>query len=368
MSFFNFLTKNKDPDVVYPLTDNLNNYVYFDPNTDTDLNLFKHVNRFVANEFTKVIVTFAGDIPGVKSLDYLLNVKPNSDQTGNQMLYVFAKSMLDHGFCYYKVTQPANHIIKSIEISAVNKPGFTQFKAPYLKHRVPDTLIQQYQDLLVGLSTKQSTNVLELNTKLKANTTPDQVSAKLNDRLSQLRGQINKYGAFTSIADESTSDHANLTLPDGTALQDLRNLIYETLNINPKLLTGDYSEEDYRAFYSTHLMPLKGALEELLNQVVIGRDDYIKGCRINIILDLMQFSTLESFTNLAKEGLYNGYLTANEIRSVLGKDKYPDPFGDLIMGNKNAVILNNEELNDKVATKPKSDNEGGDTNNELQND
>lgn len=367
MSFLKSLFKNKDPDVVYPLTDNLNNYVYFDPNTDTDLNLFKHVNRFVANEFTKVIVTFAGDIAGVKSLDYLLNVKPNSDQTGNQMLYVFAKSMLDHGFCYYKVTQPVNHIIKSIEISAVNKPGFTQFKAPYLKHRVPDTLIQQYQDLLVGLSTKQSTNVLELNTKLKANTTPDQVSAKLNDRLTQLRGQINKYGAFTSIADESTTDHANLTLPDGTALQDLRNLIYENLNINPKLLTGDYSEEDYRAFYSTHLMPLKGALEELLNQVVIGRDDYIKGCRINIILDLMQFSTLESFTNLAKEGLYNGYLTANEIRSVLGKDKYPGVFGDLIMGNKNAVILNNDALNDKVATNPKT-NEGGDNDNELQDD
>ena len=368
MSFFKNLLKNKDPDAVYPITGNLNNYVYIDPDTDTDLNLFKHVNRFVANEFTKVIVTFAGDIPSVKSLDYLLNVKPNDDQTGNQMLYVFAKSMLDHGFCYYKVTQPVNHIIKAVEISAVNKPGFIQFKAPYLKHRVPDTLIQQYQDLLVGLSTKQSTNVLELNTRLKANTTPDQVSAKLNDRLSQLRGQINKYGAFTSIADESTSDHINLTLPDGTALQDLRNLIYETLNINPKLLTGDYSEEDYRAFYSTHLMPLKGALEELLNQVVIGRDDYIKGCRINIILDLMQFSTLESFTNLAKEGLYNGYLTANEIRSVLGKDKYPDPFGDLIMGNKNAVILNNEDLNDKVATKPANNDKGGDNDNELQDD
>lgn len=365
MSFLKNIFKNRDPDYVYPVASNLNNYVYFDPNTDTDLNLFKHVNRFVANEFTKVIITFAGNIPGLKSLNYLLNVKPNSEQTSNQLLYVFAKSMLDHGFCYYKVTQPANHIIQSLEISAVNKTGFSQFKAPYLKHRVPDTLIQQYQDLLVGLSTKQSTTVLELNTRLKANTTPEQVSTKLNDRLSQLRSQINKYGAFTSIADENTTDHNNLALPDGTALQDLRNLIYENLNINPKLLTGDYSEEDYRAFYSTHLMPIKGALEELLNQVVIGRDEYIQGCRINVILDLMQFSTLESFTNLAKEGLYNGYLTANEIRSVLGKDKYPENYGDLIMGNKNAVILNDDKLNDKVATNPSA--KGGD-NSELQND
>ena len=368
MSFFKNLFKNNDPDAIYPITGNLNNYVYIDPDTDTDLNLFKHVNRFVANEFTKVIITFSGNISGLKSLNYLLNVKPNSDQTGNQMLYVFAKSMLDHGFCYYKVSQPANHIIQSIEISAVNKPGFTQFKAPYLKHRVPDTLIQQYQDLLVGLSTKQSTNVLELNTRLKANTTPEEVSSKLNARLNQLRTQIDKYGAFTSIADESTTDHANLTLPDGTALQDLRNLIYENLNINPKLLTGDYSEEDYRAFYSTHLMPLKGALEELLNQVVIGRDQYISGARIRVILDLMQFSTLESFTNLAKEGIYNGYLTANEVREVLGKDKYPDNFGDLIMGNKNAVILNDDKLNDKVATDNTTDEKGGDNNNDLQDD
>ena len=341
MSFLgHFITKNRDPDVTVPITSNLNSEYYFDPDTDADLNLFKHVNRFVAQEFTKVIISFTDDVPSRDSLSWLFNVNPNNNQTGNQLLYVFAKSLLDHGVVYYKLSKPAGSTLQSFEISAVEKPGFSPFKAPQIRQHLPRTLIQQYSDLLTRLSTKQTTNALEINTKLRADTTPDQVNAKIEGRLKQLRSQISRFGAFTTIGDETSKDHAGLAKPDAEALEDLRNLIYETLSISPRLLSGTYTEEDYRAFYSTHLMPLKGALEELITQTVIGRDGYIKGERVSVILDLLQFSTLESFTNLAKQGLYNGYLTADEIRAVLGKDKYPNGLGQLVMTNKNAVVLN----------------------------
>ena len=352
----------REPDAVVPLDKNVSNYIYLEPHGDyRDYNLFEHINSFVAREFTKVIISLKGEVPAKASLDYLLNVRPNGDQTGNQLLYVFAKSMLDHGFCYYRVDRPSGKTIKSFELSAVSKPGFKKFEGKYLKTTVPQNLLDQYSKLLYSLSNKQSSNVLEVNTKLKADTTPEQVSSKLAERLTALRNQINKFSAFTTVQDESSKDHQGLTIPDGTALDDLRTLIYEELNINPKILTGDYDESAYRAFYASHLAPLSHALEELLNSAVIGRDTYITGARADVILDLMQFSTLESFTQMAKEGIYNGYLTADEVREALGKEKFPNGLGELIMSNKNAVALNNNEINDKLAT-------GGVNNAEEQDD
>lgn len=348
----------REPDEVFPVEKNLNNYVYLNASDLHDYNLFEHVNTFIAREFTKVIITMQGDISAKQSLNYLLNVRPNNDQTGNEMLYEFAKSLLDHGFVYYKCTQPASHTVQAFEISKVSKPGFKKFTAKHLKTHIPDNLLQQYSDLLYTLSTKQSSGVVEINTKLKADTSPDDVSKKLDERLTSLRNQINKFGAFTTVQDESSKDHQNLTTPDASALADLRNLIYEELNINPKILMGDYDESDYRAFYASHLAPLAQSLEELLNATLLSRQDWMSGARIKVVLDLLQFSTLENFTEMAKQAMYNGYLTADELREALGKDSLPDGLGKLVMSNKNAVALNDNEINSKLETNNNGDNNG----------
>ena len=159
--------------------------------------------------------------------------------------------------------------------------------------------------------------------------------------------------------DESTKDHANVTEPDGVALSDLKTLIYEHLHLSPKMLSGEYTEEDYRAFYAKHLQPLIAALEELLNFELLDYYTYINGGRISIILDLMQFATLESFTQMAKEGIYNGYLQSDDVRAKLGLKPFEGAYGQIIWSNKNAVALNDDELNQKLKT--------GDTTNEDSN-
>ena len=116
------------------------------------------------------------------------------------------------------------------------------------------------------------------------------------------------------------------------------------------MLSGEYTEEDYRAFYAKHLQPLIGALEELLNAQLFDYVTYSGGAHISIILDLMQFATLESFTQMAKEGIYNGYLQTDDVRGKLGLKPYPDGLGKIIWSNKNAVALNNDDINKKLET------------------
>ena len=65
---------------------------------------------------------------------------------------------------------------------------------------------------------------------------------KSNPRLTAVNNQIKRFGSFLTNTNESTKDHANLTNPDGTALADLRALIYGQPHISSKLLDGSYSE------------------------------------------------------------------------------------------------------------------------------
>ncbi len=93
-----------------------------------------------------------------------------------------------------------------------------------------------------------------------------------------------------------------------------------------------------------------GAFEELLNAELFDYNSYIAGSRIKLILDLVQFATLESFTTFAKETLYTGTTVNDDLRENLGLEAYPDGLGQIIFSNKNAVALNNPEVNALLQT------------------
>lgn len=361
--FENIPLQSRTPDYVVPLTSNLNNEIYFNANDYGTLNLFTKVAEFVAIEFTKVKFVF-DNVPNSQRLDYLLNLNPNDKQTGNQLLYEFALGILRGGRVYYKIDKPSNaKAISAIKISRTKDAGFKEFTYTQLKLNLPSNLTSQYSDLIAKLSTSHSNGAIMIKSKLKGenNLDPQQTNARMDNRLTVADEQIKKHGKFFAYDNEEASVLNNVVSPDSVALNDLKTLIYEHMNISPKMLSGAYTEEDYRAFYAKQLQPLIGALEELLNAELIDYDTYIGGGKISVILDLMQFATLESFTQMAKEAVYAGYLTTDEIRRTLGKEDYDDGYGKLIYSNKNAVILNNPELNQKVATGGQANDENSQT-------
>ena len=345
-------TRFSSPDVVDDLAPGWINQIYFDPNNSSDFKLFREVREFIATEFTKVKIVVSQDLPSTKNLDYILNLRPSQNQTSNEMLYEFAVGLLRSGRIYYRVLSSEKQVT-SISISSVNKAGYSEFTSRQLQMRYPTNLLNQYADLLKSLSSANTANAIELQSQIKKQDTENpnaSVSERMEARLALMNEQIRRQGAFLVYPNESTKDHQNVRQPDGTALTDLKKSIYESLHISSKLLDGSYTEADYRAFYATHLQPLSGALEELLNYILVDRNDYMNGKRIKVILDLLQFATLESFTQMAKESLYSGYMTYGEVREALGKEPYEEPYNGAIFSNKNAVVLNNPELNSFVAT------------------
>lgn len=343
-------TRFSTPDHTEQLAPHWINEIYLDPNNGADIKLYRQIREFIATEFTKVKIVISKDLPASQNLDYILNLKPNQNQTGNEMLYEFAVGLLKGGRVYYRVIKSPKQVT-SISISSVNKQGYKLFTSRQLKMKYPTHLIDQYANLLQSLSSSNTANAIELKSAFKNNDIDDpELQNTMEKRLKLMNDQIRKQGAFITNPNEEATDHSQVREPDGTALDDLKKSIYESLHISPKLLDGSYSEADYRAFYATHLQPLAGALEELLNYELVERTDYMANRRIKVILDLLQFATLESFTQMAKESLYSGYMTYGEVREALGKEPYDPQYNDAIFSNKNAVVLNNPELNSYVAT------------------
>lgn len=357
------LSKWAEPDYVVPLTSNVNNYVYLDPQ-HAELDIFKDTAKFIAREFTKIKLSVSQETANRKQIQYLLNLAPNKETTANGLLYEFAYSLLRTGRVWYRI-EASDQMPRAIYVSRTEKAGYTAFTAEWLRLNVPDNLIEQYTDLIGALSTQHSSNVMEIQSQIKApDGTPEgaaDFAKRVESRLKLVDSNIKSHGAFFTNPNEATKDHANLTQPDGTALADLRALIYEQLHISPKMLDGSYTETDYRAFYATHLQPIGGAFEEMINRALFTREQYIAGSKVEAILDLLQFATLESFTKMAKEAIYSGYQTTDELRHSLGKEPYPDGYGNIIFSNKNAVALNNAELNSILST-------GGQTNETPQTD
>lgn len=346
--FGQFFGKNHEPDLVVKGPGGIDVLMYNIDNTYNSMNAFRNASDFIAREFTKVIFSLS-NVPNEKSIEYMLSLKPNDNQTSNEFLYEFAKGVLVGGRVYYRVKRN-DKVVTSIEFSRYLKNGFQEFEANYLKMRVPSELLDQYEDTLNRMSSVAPVNSIELETKVNARDDPQEVINEMDNRLQRMRAQLQKYGAFTTVTGEKATDHPNTVKPDKAVLEDLKQLIYEQLNVNPKVLTGDYSEADYRAFYATHIQPISAALEDFLNQVVLTKEAWQNGSRIEVILDLLQFATLSDYTNYADKMVRGGMLMPDEGRHRLGLKNLPDNLGKIVYSNKNAVAINNPDINALLMT------------------
>ena len=358
--FDKFFGKNHEPDVVIKGKNGGIDLLYYNvEDTISSVNAFRNANEFIAREFTKVIFSLT-DVPNELSTDYMLSVKPNENQTSNEWLYEFAKSLLTRGSVWFKVKQ-TQKMVTSIEFSRTEKAGFREFEAQYLKMKVPTTLLDQYDKTLSKLSSTTPTTAIEINTKLNAQTEGEDVAQKMAERLQLMREQMQKYGGFVTLTNEASTEHPNSVKPDSAVLGDIKQMIYEQLNVNPDVLTGKYNEVDYRAFYATHIQPISSALEDFLNQIVLTEQAWKAGARIEVIMDLLQFATLADYTNFTDKMLRSTMLMPDEGRRKIGMKNLPDGIGRSIFATKNYVILNNEEMNDVI------NNGVGGTNNEGAN-
>lgn len=211
-------------------------------------------------------------------------------------------------------------------------------------NEIPEILNQNFGRLLEDLEQSNDVNlIIRLGSNTNTNSNPFNIT-KLDPkakeaRLEEILAGISK----RAIVLDSTEDvefKASPSSLSSTIVEDMKNLdnwFYEKAGVNPKIIAGTWSYEEFSAFYNSKLEHYIIALEQELNYKLITKEDFLNGVEINIILDKLSGATFKDMVSFFDKGIYGGWLNRNDVRNYLGRRKIPG--GDEFFGNLNQRVM-----------------------------
>jgi HK97 family phage portal protein len=138
---------------------------------------------------------------------------------------------------------------------------------------------------------------------------------------------LNENGSGIAAMD-SRADYVPLkqkpTIIDKAQSDYLKQAVYEYYGVNDAIITSNYNEDQWNAFYEGVLEPL--ALEmgtEFTSKIFSGRQRG-HGNRIFFEANRLQYASNQTKVNLVKEAAPYGVISRNEIREIFNMSPLPD--------------------------------------------
>lgn len=113
--------------------------------------------------------------------------------------------------------------------------------------------------------------------------------------------------------------------------------LYQGFGINEKLFTCDYTESQYRAYFSSVLKVYQRVISEEINRKYFSKTSRTQGHQILVYFDMFDITSLKDLNEFAFKTKYSGIFNANEIREIFGYGAYQG--GDTYETNKNALPI-----------------------------
>lgn len=345
----------------------------FDENSMWLDNIYNKIANDVALlKFKHVKVTNVEDGPDKiqwqrdSGLSYVLNVSPNDYKTPFVFWSDVVRKMLEEGISVVVPTYE-NGEIKSLNIA--------------------DEIIDEKEHSLTVLLGDEEKEIdinsmwIFINPKKNITTQLYQITRVMDENLRAVSWKISEQGNFlkgllklpTSAEDEQMKDKAKERvehildaakdsgvgyLQRGEEFQELSNnyatatpeelnflktILFEAFGFNEKLFTCSYTEEEYRAYFSSILKVYQRVIDEEINRKAFSKTARTQGHKVMVYFDMFDISSLKDLNDFAFKTKYGGILNANEIREILGYGGYEG--GDVFETNKNALPILNSENN-----------------------
>jgi HK97 family phage portal protein len=319
-----------------------------------------HTKNITNSDGTSQIVEQTSDISDV------LKVSPNNYQSPTPFWTRVICQMLEDGYTAVVPIYQANSLqalviadgINQIEHGLVdicingNNQLFNISDVLIFENPNKNLSIQlgQISDLinqaLISLSHKLSDDGSKLKGLL-------QIPTRTND--SELLARANKR-IETIMASAANSEIGVLELGEefqelsneyGTASEDelesLKRLLTDAFGINENLISGDFTEIQYRAYRMNILNPFKRVITEELNRKLFTKTARTQGHSISANYNLWELATLSETANAAQALINAEVMSPNEIRQKMLDDLSPYVNGDIIM-NRNQVSRFDEDV------------------------
>jgi HK97 family phage portal protein len=143
-----------------------------------------------------------------------------------------------------------------------------------------------------------------------------------------------------------TIDPAQLTAVQGQ--------IYAYLNISQKIVTGEYNEDEFSAFYESVIEPLALQMSLEYTRKIFTPRERAFGREVLFGGERLEFTSAKTRISLLRELLPYGLLTINESRKILSLPEVPD--GDKRLQSLNYVNAAKADVYQEIESEGESDN------------
>ena len=159
---------------------------------------------------------------------------------------------------------------------------------------------------------------------------------------------------------DNTSDYKELhvenTTFDAAQMTYARDNIYKYFGVSEKLINGTYDESEFIAFYESVIEPLAVKLSQAFTVALFTKREQGFGNEVMFETNRLNYISVASKINIAKQLLPAGILTINDARELFGYAPVPD-------GDERIVSLNFIKASDQSKYQT---GEEGDNNDETQ--
>lgn len=300
--------------------------------------------------------------------DYLLNVRPNTDQSASEFWQQLTYRMILHNEVLVVLSDSNDLLIadsftrdeyavypdvfKGVTVKGYTfERNFPMNEVIYITYnndklsRYMDGMFDDYSDLFTRMIETQ-----KLSNQIRGTVGIDSTQKLDEEQQGKLQEFINRlFNSFRKnvIAlvpklkgfeyDEVSSGENNgKSVDELTKLKrDLINDVANILGIPSTLIHGDMSEYEtaIKAYIKFCIAPLTKKIQDELNAKIIGKTDYMGGKKIKVrgIAEMNPLELANAVDKLRASGVYNG----NEIRIKLGDEPVDNPALDEYVLTKN---------------------------------
>ena len=200
--------------------------------------------------------------------------------------------------------------------------------------------LQLNQDLLQGVAKAMKASYA-VNGVIKYNTMLDdgKTMAALQELEQKLRASESGFLPL-DIKSEFTPLPKTVSLVDEPTLKFIDEKILRNFGVPLCILTGDYTKEQYNAFYQKTLEPLIIAISQAMTKKMFTSRERAFGNKIELYPKDLIFMTVEQTLEMIKELSPTGGLFENEKRTALGLRPLPELAGKRYM-SLNWIDANN---------------------------
>ena len=157
---------------------------------------------------------------------------------------------------------------------------------------------------------------------------------------------------------DNTSDykelHVDNTTFDASQMSLARDNIYKYFGVSEKLINGTYDESEFIAFYESVIEPLAVKLSQAFTVALFTKREQSFGNEIMFESNRLNYISVASKINIAKQLLPAGILTINDARDLFGYAPVPD-------GDERIVSLNYIKASDQSKYQTGGDNDADET-------